>query len=227
MYYINIVKFSFRVAPADQGYENTLKAVDASLKKLDIEYIDLYLIHWPGTAKLDPTDPQNAVNRRESWRALEESVHNGKVKSIGVSNYNFKHLKELKEYATIQPAVHQFELHPAYFPKDLIDFCENEGIFIQTYASLGEGALLEQDFLDQNPLFTELANKYKCTVAQMLLKWPLQHGWGIIPKSINSARIHENIDLVDFEIEDNDMLLLDKFHEQVSFKKCWNSEAVV
>lgn len=227
MYYVYLTNiYRFGLAPEDQGYESTLKAVDASVKKLDLEYIDLYLIHWPGTSKIDPTDPQNQINRRESWRALEDSVKSGILKSIGVSNYNIKHLNEMKGYARIMPAVHQFELHPAYFPKDLIDFCESEGIFIQTYASLGEGFLLNSDFLKINPLFNQLADKYKCTVAQILLKWPLQHGWGIIPKSINPARIYENIKLFDFEIDEYDMGLLDKFHEQVSFKKCWNSENV-
>lgn len=214
------------LAPADQGYENTLKAVDASLKKLDMEYIDLYLIHWPGTAKLDPSDPQNAKNRKESWRALEDCARSGKLKSIGVSNYILRHLKEMEEYATIKPAVHQFEMHPAHIQKDVIEYCQDQGIFIQTYASLGEGALLEPKFLEDYPEFNALADKYKCTIPQVLLKWPLQHGWGIIPKSINPLRIQENIDLNHFKISEDDMLILDKFNEKVCFKKCWNSQIV-
>lgn len=214
------------LAPADQGYGSTLKAVETSLKKLYLYYIDLYLIHWPGTAKLDPSDPQNSKNRRESWRALEECVRSGKLKSIGVSNYNLKHLREMEEYATIKPAVHQFELHPAYFPKDIIEYCENHGIFIQTYASLGEGALIEPKFLEEHPELSLMAEKYKCTVPQLLLRWPFQHGWGIIPKSINPARIQENIDLNHFEISKHDMQILDKFKEKVSFKKCWDSQNV-
>ena len=214
------------LAPVDQGYKKTLKAVDESLNQLDLEYIDLYLIHWPGTAKLDPSDPQNASNRKESWMALEETLMKGKIRSIVVSNYNLKHLKEMKEYSRITPAVNQFELHPACVPKDIIDYCESEGIFVQTYASLAEGNLLNPEFLNQNPEFLQMAHKYNCTVAQLLLKWPLQRGWGIIPKSINSARIKENIDLYHFEISQKDMSTLNNFHEKVSFKKCWNPDSV-
>ena len=214
------------IAPADQGYEATLKAVDASINKLDLEYIDLYLIHWPGTAKLDPSDPQNSENRRESWKALEDCVRAEKVKSIGVSNFTLKHLKEMEGYARIRPAVHQFEVHPAHLEKDVIEYCEANGIFVQAYASLAEGALLEESFLHSNPEFVDLAQKYQCTIAQLLLKWPLQRGWGIIPKSINIHRIKENISLDHFEISPDDMKLLDSFHEKASFKKCWDSSIV-
>lgn len=192
-----------------------------------MEYLDLYLIHWPGTAKLDPSDPLNAENRRESWKALEECVRSGKLKSIGVSNYTLRHLKEMEEYASIKPAVHQFEVHPAHVQKDVIEYCQDQGIFIQTYASLGEGALLEPEFLKENPEFSLLAEKYNCSVPQILLKWPLQHGWGIIPKSINPVRIQENIDFKHFKISKDDMRTLDSFNEKVFFKKCWNSQNVI
>lgn len=214
------------LAPADQGYENALKAVDESLKKLDMEYIDLYLVHWPGTSKLDPSDPQNAFNRMESWKALEEMVEIGKVKSIGVSNFNLKHLKEMENYARISPAVNQFELHPAQVPNDVIDYCERKNIFIQTYASLAEGDLLLPEFLNDNQEFLHISHKYKCTIAQLLLKWPIQRGWGIIPKSVNPDRIKENISLFHFEIQKEDMYILDNFHKKVSFKKCWNSDSI-
>ena len=214
------------IAPADQGYEATLRAVELSLKKLDIDYIDLYLIHWPGTAKIDPSDRRNIENRRESWKALEECVQADKLKSIGVSNFTLKHLKEMEEYARIRPAVNQFEVHPAHLQKDVIDYCERNEIFVQAYASLAEGALLQQNFLDSNPEFLKLAQKYQCTVAQLLLKWPLQRGWGIIPKSINPSRIKENISLDHFQISSDDMKILDNFHEKVSFKKCWDPSIV-
>lgn len=215
------------IAPTDQGYENALKAVDLSLQKIDLQYIDLYLIHWPGTAKLDPSDPLNSINRKESWRALEECVRNGKIKSIGVSNYTLKHLKEMEEYAVIQPAVHQFELHPAYIKTDVIDYCDQKGIFIQTYASLAEGDLLDPNFLQRNPEFIKLSEKYSCTIAQLLLKWSLQRGWGIIPKSVNPKRIHENNNLDNFKIEKIDMEILNLFHKKESFKKCWNPDQVI
>jgi methylglyoxal/glyoxal reductase len=194
---------------------------------LGLEYIDLYLIHWPGTAKLDPSDPLNYENRKESWRALEECVRMGKIKSIGVSNYTLKHLSEMEKYATIKPAVHQFELHPAHVPTEIIKYCQDNAIFIQTYASLGEGALLEPQFLKENTEFAQIASKNGCTVPQLLLKWALQHSWGIIPKSVNLDRIKENISLDHFNIDYNDLNVLDEFHKKTSFKKCWNSENVV
>lgn len=187
----------------------------------------MYLIHWPGTSKLDPSDPRNASNRRESWRALEESVRSGKLKFIGVSNYNLRHLKEMEQYSTIKPFLNQFELHPAHVPSDVIDYCERNGIFVQTYASLAEGVLLEHEFLAQNPEIPQMAAKYNCSIAQLLLKWPLQRGWGIIPKSINPARIRENITLSHFKIDENDMAMLDNFHKKVSFKKCWNPDSIL
>lgn len=200
--------------------------MDRSLEKLNLSYIDLYLIHWPGSAKLEPSDPQNGVNRRESWRALEECVRCGKVKSIGVSNYLINHLKEMEEYAEIFPVLNQFELHPSYQPIDTINYCESKNIFIQTYASLAEGVLLEPEFLERNCEFKDFASKYNCTIPQLLLKWPLQRGWGIIPKSINPVRINENIALDHFQIDEKDMNLLNNFYKKESFKKCWNPESI-
>ena len=215
-----------KLAPVDQGYEKAIAAVELSLKKLNLEYIDLYLIHWPGTAKLDPSDPQNAVNRRESWRGLEECVRRGLVRSIGVSNFLVKHLQEMLEYATIMPAVNQFELHPAYVPVEVVQFCEEHKIFVQTYASLAEGVLIDEGFLQRNPKFTAIARKHNCTVAQLLLKWPLQRGWGIIPKSVKPERIVENAQLFHFTLDEGDMNFLNNFHQKESFKKCWNPESI-
>lgn len=187
----------------------------------------MYLIHWPGTSKLDPTDPKNIQNRQDSWKALEECVKCGKLKSIGVSNYTLKHLKEMEGYALIPPAVHQFEVHPAHLEVDVIDYCREKGIFVQTYASLAEGDLLKEYFIQSNPVFCQMAIKYNCTLAQVLLKWPLQRGWGIIPKSVNPQRIKENIELDHFEISSDDMEIINNFHEKVSFKKCWDPSIVI
>lgn len=215
-----------KLAPVDQGYEKAIAAVELSLKKLNLDYIDLYLIHWPGTSKLDPSDPQNAQNRRESWRGLEECVRRGYVRSIGVSNYMLKHMKEMLDYAQIMPAANQFELHPAYVPDEEIQFCEQHGIFVQTYASLAEGVLLENDFLIRYPEFKSIAQKHGCTVAQVLLKWPLQRGWGIIPKSVKPQRIVENAQLFNSPLDESDMSFLNNFHLKRSFKKCWNPENI-
>jgi diketogulonate reductase-like aldo/keto reductase len=215
-----------KLAPVDQGYEKAIAAVELSLKKLDLKYIDLYLIHWPGTSKLEPSDPQNAANRRESWRGLEECVKRGYVKSIGVSNYLVKHLQEMLHYTKVMPAVNQFELHPAYVPEEEIKFCKEHKIFVQTYASLAEGLLMEEAFLQRNPEFCSIAKKHHCTLPQILLKWPLQRGWGIIPKSVKRGRIVENAQLFHFTLDEDDLIFLNNFHLKEAFKKCWNPESI-
>jgi diketogulonate reductase-like aldo/keto reductase len=215
-----------KLATADQGYENAKRAVQASLQRLGLEYIDLYLIHWPGTAKLDPADPQNALNRRESWRALEEMLEQGHIRAIGVSNYLERHLVEMKTYAKHMPAVNQFELHPAYVPEATISFCEAQGIFVQAYSSLGEGKLLASDFLERHPRFTEIAKGHNVSVARVLLKWALQHNWGVIPKSVRRERILDNFDMDSFALSAEEMAFLDTFHLHETFKTCWDPETI-
>lgn len=197
-----------------------------SLQKLQVDYIDLYLIHWPGTSKLEPSDPKNAENRRASWLALEECVRTGKLKSIGVSNYTLSHVQEMESYATIPPAVIQIEVHPAYVPIDVISYCEKRSIFVQAYASLGEGQLLKPEFLEKHPEFEMIAKKHTCSVAQVLLKWTLKRGWGIIPKSSSIERLHENINLDKIHLDAEDMEFLDNFHQKESFKVCWDPKIV-
>lgn len=190
-----------------------------------MEYIDLYLIHWPGTSRLGDRSPKHLVNRRESWRALEQLHHEGKLRAIGVSNYLEHHLVEMRDYAKIMPSVNQFELHPGYYPAATVAFCEQNNVFIQTYSSLGEGVLLEERFLTRHPEIRAIAERHGVSVAQVLLKWPLQHGWGIIPKSVHPERIRANITL-DFTLSSDDMRILDQFHVKESFKTSWDPEQI-
>jgi diketogulonate reductase-like aldo/keto reductase len=124
-----------KLPPRNQGYNQAKQAIDDSLSKLGLDYIDLYIIHWPGTAGLAVNDPRNKTNRMGSWKALEEGFAMGKLRAIGVSNYLIRHLEEMKEYCTVMPMVNQFELHPGYYQTDLVAYCRMHDIFVQAYVS--------------------------------------------------------------------------------------------
>ncbi|KAG0250355.1 hypothetical protein DFQ27_009457 [Actinomortierella ambigua] len=171
----------------DQGYESALEACDLSLEKLGLDYIDLYLIHSPSCG---------AELRRESWKALEKLVTQGKVKSIGVSNYGVQHLKELLgSNPTIRPVVNQIE-----------------NIAIAAYSPLTRGLKL------QEPTLVKIAHKYGKSTAQVLIRWSLQKGYVVLPKSSNKARIEQNADVFDFDIADGDMATLDSFNENMTME---------
>lgn len=209
------------------GYELTLKCLEMSLEKLQLTYIDLYLIHWPGLPlhQHSNTNPIDLIElRSQTWRAMEDALHQNKVRSIGVSNFTIAHLQALKKTAWIwPPAVNQIELHPYNykFQKDLIDYCAQEGIAIQAYASLGGqdcgkktwnrlgGKLLERTEVKA------MKNKYKCgTEAQILLRWAMQHGFAVIPKTGNPNHMRSNLDACILNssqrLSEGDMHLLDQ-----------------
>lgn len=185
-----------KVNNPDQGYDNTLIAFDESMKKLDIEYIDLYLVHWPIKGK-----------RKETWQALEKLYNNNQVKAIGVANYLVPFLKELETYSTITPVVNQVEFSPYLFLKDLMDYCKEQNIQLQSYSPLTRG----KKFRD--PALVNIADKHDKTPAQILLKWNLQHGVSTIPKSSNHKRLQENFDVFDFTLDEEDMNVLDNLNE--------------
>ena len=181
-----------KVWNSDQGYENTLKAFDTSIQKLGLEYIDLYLIHWPVAGKY-----------KESWKALEKLYKDGRVRAIGVSNFQIHHLEDLMSEAEIKPMVNQVEYHPSLTQKELQSFCKQEGIQLEAWSPLKKGQLQE------DPTIVEISNKYQKTPAQIIIRWDLQNEVVTIPKSVKEHRIIENADVFDFELSADDMNKID------------------
>ena len=176
-----------KVWNTDQGYESTLKAFETSLKKLQTDYLDLYLIHWPKTLN------------KETWKALEKLYKQGRVKAIGVSNFKLHHLEELLEDAEIIPMVNQVEFHPQFPQTEIMEICKKHNIQLEAWGPLMQGKIFEI------PLMKELAEKYNKTISQIALRWDLQMGIVTIPKSITPERIKENMNIFDFEISKEDM----------------------
>jgi diketogulonate reductase-like aldo/keto reductase len=190
----------------NSDHNNPERALDTSLRKLKMDYVDLYLIHFP------------VRERRQSWRALEVLRSKGKTRSIGVSNFTSAHLNELLAQSKTVPAVNQVEFHPYLYQQDLLAFCQAHGIVIEAYSPLTHGERLN------DPKLVAVAKKYSSaetkSTAQILIRWALQHGLVVIPKSSNRRRILENADVFDFEISRDDMKLLDTFNENL--RTCWD-----
>lgn len=176
----------------DQGYDTTKQAVSASLDRLGLTYIDLYLIHW-----FKGYDKQLA-----SWRAMEELVDAGKIRAIGVSNHNVHHLMHLLEHARIRPVVNQIETHIELQNAFLVDYCTQEGIRVEAYAPLMSWRV--KDLFDKEVL-QDLAERHHKTIPQIVLRWLLQRGIVALPKSTNNGRIEANFDVYDFVLSDADM----------------------
>ncbi|MFD1466354.1 aldo/keto reductase [Lapidilactobacillus mulanensis] len=189
----------------DHGYQAAKQAIDYSLMQLGIDYLDLYLIHWPNpVAFRDHWQDANA----ESWRAMEEAVQAGKIRAIGVSNFHPHHLDELLKTATIKPAVNQIFLNPSDLQPEVTAYNQKHDILSEAYSPLGTGKIFKISELQ------DIAAKYQKTVAQVVLKWSLQHGFLPLPKSVHQERIVENGQLFDFTLTDADMIVIDGFHGQ-------------
>jgi diketogulonate reductase-like aldo/keto reductase len=190
----------------DQGYESALRAIDESLAKLKLSYVDLYLVHWPTAS----ADEKTSVNkRRETWKAMEEIYRSGKAKAIGVSNYTIAHLEEMKKYATIMPAVNQVEFHPFLYQKELLDYCRQNNIALNAYRSLTAGQKMDDEVIKN------VGVKYKKSNVQILIRWCLQHGCISLPKSEQREQIKENIDVFDFALSEEDMNTLNGLNENL------------
>lgn len=177
-----------KVWNADFGYDSTLEAYETSLKKLALDYLDLYLIHWPVAGKY-----------KETWRALETLYSEGRVRSIGVSNFQIHHLEDVMEDATVTPMVNQVEYHPKLSQIELQVFCKKHHIQLEAWSPLMQGHLLEDSTLK------EIAATHGKSVAQVILRWDLQNGVVTIPKSTNEHRILENSSIFDFHLAPDEM----------------------
>ncbi|KAJ2537778.1 hypothetical protein EV175_006620, partial [Coemansia sp. RSA 1933] len=188
----NDVWITSKLAPKQQGFNGAIAAVLESLRNLQTDYIDLYLIHWPGVSGRLPDSAEHKAYRKESWRALEMLYRQGRLRAIGVSNYTHAHLEEMKEYAEIMPMVNQCEFHPQCPQADLLRYCHSDGVVFTAYASFGEGALISSDS-NVPQLDAVAARRSDLTKAQILLLWALQHGVTVIPKASSMCHIQENI----------------------------------
>lgn len=179
-----------KVWNSDQGYESTLNAFETSLQKLGMDYLDLYLIHWPG---------KDSAKYKETWRALEKLYKDGRVRAIGVSNFHVHHLEDLIADSEIKPMVNQVEYHPHLAQLELREYCKMQGIQLEAWSPLKQGQLLSE------PTIMAIAEKYQKSPAQIILRWDLQNEVVTIPKSIKEHRIIENADIFDFELSTDDM----------------------
>ena len=187
----------------DHGYDRTKKAIDSSLQKLGLDYLDLYLIHWPNPEAMRANW---ADLNAESWRAMEEAVKAGKIRAIGISNFRREHIDALLKTATINPAVNQNYINPSDMQKVLTAYNDKLGILNEAYSPLGTGGLLG------NETVGKVAKKYDKSPAQVLIRWSLQHGYLPLPKSVHAKYIKANTDIFDFEISSDDMKTLDGLH---------------
>ena len=169
---------------------NVADAFDESLKKLDVDYVDLYLTHWPVPGKYVDT-----------WLALEKLYKEGRTKAIGVCNHHIHHLQELEKVWSVVPAMNQVELHPDLSQEPLVDYCKEKGIVPQSWSPLGAG---KSDILT-NSILSEIGEKYKKSTAQVILRWNIDRGIVTIPKTITPSRMKENLDVFDFSLTDDDI----------------------
>ena len=185
-----------KVWNSDQGYESTLAACEASLTKLGLDYVDLYLIHWPVADKY-----------KETWKALETLYKQGKVRAIGLSNFHQHHIEEIMSIAEIKPMVNQIELHPYLTQKELLEYCKSQDIAVTAWSPLARGKCFD------NAVLKEIAEKYNKSVAQVILRWEIQNDIIVIPKSVHESRIKENGDIFDFELTSEEMAAIDRLNK--------------
>lgn len=188
----------------DLGYHKTKEAFAKSLKQTGLNYLDLYLIHWPANARnFNNWQKTNA----ETWRAMEELLEEGKIKSIGVSNFWPEHLEALLDSAKIKPAVNQIEFHPGYWQPETTQYCKEKGIVLQAWSPLARGRIFG------NEILIEIANRHQKTVSQIALRWIVQQGVIPIPKAASKERMNENFDIFDFALSDEEMELINNLPE--------------
>ncbi len=185
-----------KVWNGDQGYEETLAAFDATMEKLGLDVLDLYLIHWPVKGKY-----------KDTWRAMEKLYKDGRIRAIGVSNFQPHHLDDLLADAEVVPAVNQVEFHPLLTQAELLDYCAKKGIQVEAWSPLARGLLFD------NEVVTSLGEKYGKSPAQILLRWVLDKGVVVLTRSVKESRIIENADLFDFTLTPEDVTALEALNK--------------
>lgn len=185
-----------KVWNADQGFDSTISAFNTSLKKLGLDYLDLYLVHWPVKGKYV-----------ETWKALEKLYQDGLVRAIGVSNFQVHHLKDVLEAGSIVPMVNQVEYHPHLTQTELHDFCKQNKIQLEAWSPLKQGQLLN------DPTIVAIAEAHQKTPAQIILRWDLQNEVVTIPKSVKKDRIISNADIFDFQLTEEDMQKINELNK--------------
>ncbi len=193
-----------KVWRSEMGYENTKKAFSQTLERLQTDYLDLYLIHWPR-----PLENENNWKMAdcETWHAMEELYREGKVRAIGLSNFLPHHIENIMTVATVFPAVNQIEFHPGYTQSETVKYCQERKIAVQAWSPMGRGRVL------QDALILELSEKYNVTPAQICMRYCLQHNVMPLPKASSQARMNENKDVWEFTISDDDMNKIDAMPE--------------
>ncbi|MDN2612732.1 aldo/keto reductase [Apilactobacillus sp. EABW-1NA] len=181
----------------DQGYESTINVLNGTLKRLDLTYIDLYLMHWPVDGKYIDT-----------WKAMEELYRQGKIRAIGISNFDNERLQNLLDHSDIVPAVNQMEFNPVNQEKDILEFNNHAGIQLEAWSPLGGGEALSNEDIKK------IADKYNKSVAQVILRWDWQKGVVTIPKSSHEERIIQNSDIFDFKLSEDDMKTIEGIDKQ-------------
>ncbi|MEH7884634.1 aldo/keto reductase [Bacillus sp. JJ1609] len=189
-----------KVWNSDQGYESTLKAFETSMEKLGLDYLDLYLVHWPVKGQYI-----------ETWRALEKLYREGRVKAIGVSNFKIHHLEDLLMHSEEKPVVNQVELHPLFSQENLREFCQLHEIKVEAWSPLSRGRFLDE------PALKKIADSHNKSSAQVILRWHLQNQIIAIPKSVTPSRLKENADIFEFELTQAEMEMIDALNQNQRF----------
>jgi len=186
---------------SERGYEKTKAAFEKTMQELGLEYLDLYLIHWPANYLQFGAEAKKL--NAETWRALEDLYFEGRIKAIGLSNFLPHHIENLMETAQVKPMVNQIELHPGWLQSGTIKYCQDQEILVEAWSPLGRKEVLE------NPVLEEIAQKYGKSTAQLCVRWVLQHGVLPLPKTVSAERMAANAAVFDFEISAEDMQTID------------------
>ncbi|CAD5226757.1 unnamed protein product [Bursaphelenchus xylophilus] len=195
-------------------------SVKESLRALDTNYIDLFLIHWPGKTRFKASDKRNQQARIDAWRGLEKAYEEGLVRAIGVSNFELAHLEHLFSFSSVHPAVNQCEFHPLYRPNEVIEWCRNNNVHFQAYSSLGTS---DSNILLDDNKFQRIAAQLNCTIPQLLLAYALSQGISVLPKSTNPCHIRENFDAIKIKLNPDQIRTMEIEQDH---KLCWDPSKV-